>query len=36
MGFMLDAYVHLGTPEELDEFRFWKRYTNHFDPTNFN
>jgi NDP-sugar pyrophosphorylase family protein len=36
MGFMLDAYVHLGTPEELEEFHFWKRYAHHFDPKNFN
>ena len=27
MAFKLDEYVHVGTPEEYQEFQFWDRYS---------
>jgi NDP-sugar pyrophosphorylase family protein len=31
-AFPLDAYVHLGSPVELQEFEFWHRYHHVFEP----
>ena len=32
-AFPLDAYVHLGSPPELQEFEFWHRYHHVFDAS---